>query len=90
MRRWFWVSVLFAGLAHAEPRELTLEVQGMTCASCPITVRIALKKVAGVTDAKVDLAARSARVWYDDARARPEAIAKAATDAGFPSAVRKP
>lgn len=90
MRRWFWLSALVAGLAQAEPRTLTLDVRGMSCASCPITVRIALKKVPGVTDAKVDLAAGTAQVSYDDALADPARIAKAVTDAGFPNSVRKP
>lgn len=92
MRRWLSASVLaaLACTANAEPRELTLDIQGMTCATCPLTVRIALKKLPGVTEAKVDFATHSARVGYDDAKVQPDAIAKAATDAGFPSRVRKP
>lgn len=90
MRRWFWLSAFVAGLAQAEPRALTLDVRGMSCASCPITVRIALQKVPGVAEAKVDLAAGTARVRYDDTKADPARIAKAATDAGFPSTVRQP
>ena len=33
---------------------ITLDVQNMTCAICPITVKKALERVPGVTDAKVD------------------------------------
>ena len=33
---------------------VTLDVQNMTCAVCPITVKKALFRVPGVTDAKVD------------------------------------
>lgn len=69
---------------------MTLDVQGMHCSACPLTVRLALKKVAGVADAKVDFATHRALVTYDDARVSPAAIAKAATDAGYPSTIRKP
>ena len=41
---------------------LTLDVQGMTCASCVSRVERALKKVPGVSDAAVNLAAEQARV----------------------------
>lgn len=37
-----------------------------------------------------DLATNTARVAYDDARADAPGIARAATDAGYPSTVRKP
>ncbi|WP_374594750.1 copper ion binding protein, partial [Aquabacterium sp.] len=41
---------------------LTLDVQGMTCASCVARVEKALKKVPGVDDAAVNLAVEQARV----------------------------
>ena len=33
---------------------VTLDVQNMTCSVCPITVKTALERDPGVTDAKVD------------------------------------
>jgi len=41
---------------------LQLTIDGMTCASCVRRVENALKKVPGVTDAQVNLAARRASV----------------------------
>jgi len=67
----------------------TLDVQNMTCASCPLTVRQILKKQPGVEDAKVDLRGHSAEVKFDPAKVRPEQFAKAVSDAGFPSTVRR-
>jgi len=68
---------------------VTLDVQNMTCSSCPLTVRQVLKKLPGVEDAKVDLRTHSAEVKFNPAKARPEQFAKAVTEAGFPSTVRQ-
>jgi len=74
--------------ASAEPsRTATLEVSKMDCAACPITVRKALEKVPGVQSAKVDFKAKRATVSFDAAQTSPEALTKATTAAGFPSAV---
>ncbi len=50
-----------AGYEVAEDR-LTLEVEGMTCASCVGRVERALNKVPGVTEASVNLASERAQV----------------------------
>ena len=42
---------LLAAPAWAAPRTVKLAVPGMTCATCPITVKKALQKVDGVIDA---------------------------------------
>lgn len=73
----------------AAPRTLTLEVKNMTCSACKITVRNALEKVAGVTDARVDYEKKTATVQYDPDKTSPEKLTKASADAGFPATVRK-
>jgi mercuric ion binding protein len=83
-------TVLCASTAvAAESRTATLEVANMDCAVCPITVRKALEKVPGVASAKVDLKSKSAVVVFDPARASPEALTRATTDAGYPSTVKR-
>ena len=67
---------------------VTLEVQGMTCAACPITVKMALKKVPGVTDVKVDYKSGIAEVNYDPMKTSPDELAKAITTAGYPTTVK--
>ncbi len=42
-----------------------LHISGMTCGSCPVTARTALKKLPGVFDAKVVLDDSSGVVRYD-------------------------
>ena len=90
MVRAFWLSLALIALpVQAEPRAVRLDVQKMYCATCPITVRLALRKVAGVIDAKVTLEPPVAEVTYDDAKTGPEQLTRATANAGFPSTRRK-
>jgi mercuric ion binding protein len=73
--------------AWAGPKNTTLNVSNMTCATCPITVRQALTKVKGVTRAVVDFEKKQATVTFDDAQTNVAALVKATTDAGYPSTV---
>ncbi|MBO0779466.1 MAG: copper-translocating P-type ATPase, partial [Ktedonobacteraceae bacterium] len=45
-----------------------LAIEGMTCAACAMRVEKGLKKVSGVLDAQVNLAAEKATVTYDTAQ----------------------
>jgi periplasmic mercuric ion binding protein len=65
----------------------TLDVRNMTCAVCPITIKKALERVPGVSDAKVDFEKKTARVSFDPDRASPDALTRATADAGYPSSV---
>lgn len=68
---------------------VTLDVQNMTCAVCPITVRKSLLGVAGVGDASIDFANKTARVVFDPDKIRPADLTTATTNAGYPSTVQK-
>ena len=71
--------------ASAAPRQVTLSVPTMDCATCPLTIKAALLKVPGVTNAQVSYARRRAVVAYDDARTDVAALTRATGDAGYPS-----
>src|SRR5260370_38485193 len=58
---------LFAGTLQT----VTLDVKNMTCAVCPITVKKALEKVSGVTNATVDFDKKTASVTFDPDKASP-------------------
>ena len=51
-----------------------LDLQGMHCASCVSRIERSLKKVAGVSDASVNLATNRARVVFDPALAAPPGL----------------
>ncbi|HEV8553684.1 MAG TPA: cation transporter [Casimicrobiaceae bacterium] len=73
----------------AATQTVVLDVQNMTCALCPITVKKSLEQVPGVVSAKVDLDKKTATVQFDPNKAAPVALVKATTNAGFPSTVHK-
>ncbi|HOW85227.1 MAG TPA: heavy metal translocating P-type ATPase [Candidatus Aminicenantes bacterium] len=58
-------------------------VTGMDCAGCAANVERALRKVPGVREAVVNLAAGRAAVLYDPGLAGPRDLAKAVRDAGY-------
>lgn len=74
--------------SFAATREVTLAVAGMTCPACPITIKKALTKVAGVNAVTTDFANKTVTVSYDDTKAHPEQLAKATGDAGYPSTIQ--
>jgi mercuric ion binding protein len=86
----FIAALLLSGSAFADtPETITLDVQNMTCAACPITVRKALERVPGVSDAKVDYKHKTATVHLNKDTVDAALLTKATTDAGFPSTIKK-
>jgi mercuric ion binding protein len=81
--------LLSASIAAAAERTVTLTVENMTCAQCPITVRTAIEHVAGVKDVQVDFESKTAVVVFDDAQATVQDIAEASREAGYPAAVKE-
>ncbi len=75
--------------AWAATKTAVLSVSGMTCASCPITVKKALNKVTGVEKVDINFEKREATVTYDDAKTNVEALTKATKDAGYPSTAKQ-
>lgn len=65
--------------------QVILDVEGMTCASCHVTVRRALLNVEGVTDAEVSLEPPRAVVTYDPTQVTVEQMTVATANAGYPS-----
>ena len=74
-----------AASAPAAPRQVTLTVPTMDCATCPVTIRVALLKVPGVSKAVVSYKHRTAQVFFDDAKADVAALTRATEGAGYPS-----
>ncbi len=87
------LSVLLAALPvaafAATPEIVTLAVQKMTCSLCPVTIKKSLEKVPGVDAVTVDFDKKTATVTYDPDKTAPDALAKATTEAGYPSTVKQ-
>jgi mercuric ion binding protein len=72
-------------LASAANRTVVLAIPTMDCETCPITIRMALMRVAGVSKAKVSYDRREARVTFDDSKTNVAALTEATKDVGYPS-----
>lgn len=82
----------FALLSTAQATEnktVILDVPGMTCSVCPITIRKALEKTPGVIEAKADFKTKTATVTFDPFETNVELLTQATANAGYPSTLKK-
>ncbi len=91
MKKLFASLVFIAAVAPvwAATQTVTLSVPGMTCESCPITVKHALSKVKGVSKTNISFDKREAVVTFDDAKTSVQTLTKATEDAGYTSSVKQ-
>lgn len=73
----------------AETKTIVLDVPGMTCKFCPITIRKALKKVPGVVEAKSTFDNKTATVTFDPDKTNVKTLIKTTANAGYPSTLKK-
>ena len=88
----FLLVSMFASIniaTAAENKVITLDVPGMTCKFCPITIRKALEKVPGVTKVKAEFETKTAIVTFDPALTNIETLTKTTANAGYPSTLKK-
>lgn len=83
------VFTFVAATAWAADKTVTLNVENMSCATCPIIVRGALKGISGVKAADVSLPHQTAVVTFDDEATDVAALTQATTNAGFPSVLKE-
>ncbi len=78
----------------AEPapagNDVTLDIEGMTCASCVRRVEKALEKMDGVSAANVNLATEQATVSFDPSIVQIDDLSRAVTNAGYTASVPAP
>lgn len=73
--------------SSASRAEAVFDVNGMTCASCNIAVKVAAEKVPGVRHVRASHDEKRAWATYDPTRTTPDAIAAAITGAGYEATV---
>ena len=64
-------------------KETTLNIEGMSCEHCVMTVFKALRSLTGVVDVEVSLANKNARIKYDEAKVSPDEMATMIVNAGY-------
>lgn len=89
-----WVSLLalwsIAGPIWAGEQTVTLAVEKMHCALCPLTVSKAIERVEGVSAVDVSFDRKEATVTYEDTITGVDDIAAASTNAGYPAHLKDP
>lgn len=85
----FCSSTLLMPLSQAAEQTVTMDIEKMTCALCPLTVRTAMQRVDGVQEVDVDFDSKTAVVTYDDEKTTAEVVAQASTDVGYPATPSK-
>ncbi len=84
----FVAAVAISPGAFADVQTATFDVPGMTCSSCPITVKKALMKIDGVRQVRTSFEKREAIVIFEDSRTSVEKLGQATANAGYPAIVR--
>lgn len=83
---------VFAGAPPANEKQLAaginrtvIRVAGMSCATCEIAVRHALRRVNGVTSAQVSVRTNTATVDFDSSKTNPDQLVAAINSTGYPA-----
>jgi len=83
------LTFLLIAVTQASEKSTTLNIPGMDCGLCPITIKKALNKVDGVNNVTISLDDRTATVMYDDTKTSADNLSAATEDAGYPSTIEK-
>lgn len=85
----FSLMILAAPPLWAASNSLTLNIPGMTCSTCPITIKRALMKERGVSGVVVHYEKKELVVSFDDAKITASKIMQTTASVGFPSQIVK-
>ena len=72
-----------ASQSSAVAVKLTVSVEGVSCASCTLSIRRALKKVDGVKSVQAGSEPNQAVVTYDPGKVKPQQIVQIIDELGF-------
>ena len=81
-------TIIASSSAMAAIQTVALDVPGMTCSSCPITVKKALMKVNGVQQVKTNFDKKEAVVTFDNVKTSTAQLRNASGNAGYPVSVK--
>jgi mercuric ion transport protein len=79
----FAESLPVAPIGSANLQRVVIPVEGMSCATCEVAVRRALKRVNGVASAHVSVATKNATVDYNPAKTNSDQLVAAINSTGY-------
>ena len=86
MKKILFASIVlssFGIFSSAWAEKACFEVQGMTCATCPLTVKAAVKKLKGINEVTASLEEKNAVVDFDSQKINTIEIKKAIDSVGY-------
>ena len=73
---------------HPTETTAVLRIPTMTCPACPLTVRIALRRVDGVKEVAVNYQTKTATVTFDPRKTQARVLLAATASVGFPAVLQ--
>jgi len=70
-----------------QSQNVMLDMQNMTCAMCPITIKRALQGVEGVQSVKVSFSSKTANVTFNPKKTTIDTLIKTTTNVGYPATI---
>ena len=85
MKTLFIITLMltFISVSQAFANEACFDVQGMTCATCSLTLKSAVKKLKGIANVNVSVEQKKAVVAFDSKETSVEEIKKVIDDVGY-------
>ena len=83
MKRLIAAFLIFASTNMALAKEACLDIQGMTCPTCSLTVKTAIRKLKGIGKIDVFVERNNAVVEFDPNETSQDAIVNAVNDVGY-------
>lgn len=75
--------------AETGTKTVRLEIEGMTCGSCAVSVKTALGKLDGIRDVQISFEQKGGTVEFDAAKVSEAKIVEAVNGAGFKAQLSK-
>lgn len=81
--------LLTTQITWAKSQKACFKVEGMTCAACTVTTKVAINKLNGINDIDVSLENKSAVVNYDDSKTDAVKIKEKIDSVGYKATKRQ-
>lgn len=81
------LAIAQPSISNQETKTVVLSIPGMTCATCPITVKKALEKLPGVVQVKSHFKNKTVVVRYQPNQVSPKDLLDATKNVGYPSSI---
>lgn len=81
--------LFFSQVTWAETQKSCFSIEGMTCAACTVTAKVAINKLEGIKDIDVSYGNKTATVTYDDSVTDPSKIKEKIDNVGYKATQRQ-